>query len=624
MIKTTTQTISFNRFSKFIFFICCFFFLASCSSSQKAPTEDISRQSNSNPNFESDSSIQSPNTESETFEENVLQSNPLLNNDDPFQQELPFSDSENELLSNPNQSPLENVKALVQQQQYQEAQALASRIDRSRLSLQDRASLSLAEAQIYSASNQNDLALNTLNNIQPSLLPLDESSQFFWLKARTQYQLGDIQGSLESLADRENYLSAEEIPSNQSMMMSIINTLSVEEIERISQSTFNSSLLYWLASNQLIAPQQNQFENFSTPLQNNIENTAIINSNWQINSPKKIAVLLPFSSNFSAAAKQFELGFNQAHQSNFSNNKPQIRFYDIGAGDIPNKLSLAIQSGAEFIIGPLGKNAAEIALNYNLPIPMMTIGGIINSFSPGKYTFSLTPEAEGAAIAQHARSQNLQNAIILSSESSQASRLSQAFQQTWQALGGSVQIYEFTPGEYDHSSTVKLALGIYNSEQRFNELSSVIGSNPKFNVSRKDNVDMILLDSSYEDAKNLKPQLNFFDANTVATYGSSSLNRLTAPEGEKADLDGLIIPEMPSLIPPDPDEETNTQPNFTRLSALGYDSYQIIPILNDLQNQQASYAGKTGQLVLDGNNNAIRFPTWAKYSSGQLQVLEPF
>lgn len=605
--------------------------IAACSSSSKAPTSDVlgSSQSKQLP-------AENEGLTANAYQDDRIQSKPLFDNIEPLKEQTPKSKSE--LLSDPNQSPLSKVEELVLSKNYGEAQAIAQRIDRSRLSLQDQARLSLAEATIYSSTNQNELTLQSLESIQPSLLSLEDNSRFFWLKARTKYQTGDAQGALEALADRENYISQEEIPANQNMMQNILSALTEEQKQQISENTANPNLLYWLGSNRLGQFSSNSQYSQGAPAQTVYPNNAAnIDSIWQTTSPRQIAVLLPFNSNFASAAKEFEQGFNQAHANNYNSSKPQLRFYDVGSGDIQTKMNIALQNGAELIVGPLGTRASKTALGINSPVPILTIGGQTFDNQSNQFTFSLTPESEGIAIAQHARAQGFQNAVILTPNTPQSARLSDAFQNTWQALGGTIETHEFSSGEYDHSTPVKLALGIYGSEQRYTELSNVIGIKPKFNVSRKESIDMILLASNYNDTKNLKPQLNFFDAFSVPTYGASSLNPLSAPTGEKADLDGLIIPEMPALVSPNNAENANNAPsqdnanlnnpninnNVSRLQALGFDSYQIIPILNQLKTQQTSYQGKTGKLLMDMNGNIVRIPSWAKFSSGKLQAISP-
>lgn len=592
--------------------------IAACTTPTAAPTSEIPANGKSTSPAENTSDTQeSSNSQlsSNAYKDNTVKGTPLFDNSDPYKKSTP--DLSGNILSNPNQSPLESVELLVKNQSYQEAKSLAQRIDRSRLTLQQRARLDLAEAQIFSANNQNTEALQKLNTIKPSLLSSADSGRLFWLKARTKHQLGDPQGALEALANRQNYIATQELPTNQQMMESLLSALTPEQRQSIPQNTQNPNLLYWFGSNN-IGSLPNSQTGPLPPLIATPSSTTNIPSTWQQNSPTQVAVLLPYSSNFSGAAKEFEAGFNQAHTHNTSSYKPQLRFYDVGLGDIQTKINIAIQNGATFIIGPLGKNAATTALNTHSQVPILAIGGASNS-QPNKFTFSLSPEAEGASIAQHARSKGLKNAVIFTPNTIRSARLSNAFQSVWQSLGGSIQTYEFTPGEFDQSTSVKLALGIYSSEQRYTSLSNIIGSKPKFNASRKSDIDMILIASNYEDAKNLKPQLNFFDAHSVPTYGSSSLNRLAAPIREKADLDGLIIPEMNYLVTNSANtQQADQQSTLSRLQALGYDSYQLIPIINKLKNQQLSYKGKTGTLLIDNSGNTIRTPNWAKFSSGNL------
>ena len=613
-VQTTTRLISTSKLTIF----CGLLIITACSSSSRAPISDRSATDRI-PSAQTSTPQENSSITGKAYQDDSIKSSPLFDNADPYKNQK--NQSRGDILSDPNQSPLAKVEELVNIRSYKQAQSIAQRIDRSRLSLQEQTRLNLAEAQIFSALNENQNALERLNTIKPSLLSIEDNARFFWLKARTNYQLGNQLGALEALADRENYISSGEISTNKQMMKNILSTFTPQQQQNLSQNTQNPNLLYWLDSNNFSRNSNIQILPSTGPLANTTKNS--IPSTWPNNSPKQIAVLLPYRSNFANAAKQFETGFNQAHNSNTSNLKPQLRFYDVGNGDIRNKMSIAIQNGADFIVGPLGKRDAEVALATTSPVPILAIGGQ-NFNQSNKYTFSLSPEAEGVAIAQHARSKGYQRAIILTPNIANNTRLSDAFQSAWQSLGGSTQTYEFSKGEFDHSATVKLALGIYASEQRYNELSGIIGNKPKFNANPKGGIDMILLASNFDDAKNLKPQINFFNGHKLPTYGSSSLNRLSALAGEKADLDGLIIPEMTALI--DTTNNTSTNPQaprakISRLEALGFDSYQLIPIINTL-NQQTYYQGKTGKLLIDTSGNIIRNPSWAKFSSGKLKAIQ--
>jgi outer membrane PBP1 activator LpoA protein len=600
--------------------------ITGCSSSSRAPTEQIIAAP----------SQQGQPTQHQSNQEG-LSTNPYNNNS--TNQGQTYTGIEQLPSDSPSAQSIIELESLISREEYNEAERLAREIDRSRLTLKEQARLNLSIATIYSAKNQNSDTLNSLKSIQISLLSKDNAAKYYWLKARALYQSGRYKETLEALANRTDYLEFTQINGNQSMMSSIAASLSPKDLERIKRTSNNQNLLLWLNSNE------SNFANDTIPLNSfdttssNIEGLSLIESSWEPNSPKQIAILLPFSSKFKSIAAEFEKGINNAHELNESPFKPQLRFYDVGSGDIDEKIQLANQNGAEFIIGPLGNQASNFALNSLSNTPIMAIGGNLQNSQTGKYTFSLNPESDAIAIAQHARAQGHIKALVLASDSARGNRLATAFENAWTSLNGTSERQQYLEKEFDHSGIIKLALGIYASENRHQQLTATIGKEAKFNPSRKEQVDMIFLASNFADAKNLKPQLNYHDAHGVPTYGPSGINLINTPAGQKADLDGLIIPEMPALIPQNIKVETTTQTaqdnqraNNTinvlqtrpidRLEALGFDAYQIIPILQPLNSQTSRYSGKTGMVTINSNGDIQRKPTWVKFSNGKLNTIE--
>lgn len=635
--------------------------ISACSSTQKAPTEEI---------IATPSAQNAPNnsqtTNSQTTQEGIS-SSPYQ---DTYNQEPTFIDPNNTLNNYPT-IPFENaisaaliqLETLVDKAQYDEAQRVSIGIDRNQLSLQQQARLSLAIATIFSSKNQTNDSLNSLEQTQPILLSRENTAKYYWLYARIMYQTERYQESLESLANRSNYLDRTQLDSNQSMMTNILSSLSPQQLETIKNSTSNQRLLYWLDSK--IPNSTNSFIPLSSAnnIISNIAELTQIESIWQANSPKQIAVLLPFSSEFESVAKEFEKGINAAHSSNTSPFKPQLRFYDVGSGDIDYKIQLANQNGAELVIGPLGNEASNQALNSSSHTPIITIGGNLANPRNRQNTFSLNPESDAIVIAHHARNKGYVKALVLAPDSARGNRLASAFENAWTSLNGISERQPYTENEFDHSGVIKLALGIYSSENRHQQLTSTINTTTQFIPSRKSQVDMIFLASNFADAKNLKPQLNYHDAHNVPTYGPSSINMTNIPDSQKADLDGLIIPEMPALIPLENDREdanqsallnqessqdipthtenapTGTINNNTknhnnknhnnkniqkmsRLEALGYDSYQIAPILQQINAQSHTYSGKTGLITVDQHGNIQHLPTWVKFSNGKLYPVD--
>lgn len=574
-----------NRISVSLLLLFLVLFLAACTSTQKAPSDRIETANGG--------LISQPYKGSGTI----------------------FSESQEKLELGERSSPVTQLEIIINNGEYDRALLFISSIDQKQLTLNEQARLSLAKATIYSAKNQNSESIAALNDIQLNLLSRQQTSRYYWIKARAMYFIGDFQQTLEALAQRQAFLPPEEQTGNQAMMERIIANLSPEQLIYIKQQSINPDLQYWFSKN----PQIQAGNGLSMQPIDLIDNNLItrrpasnLPSIWSQQSPKQIAVLLPFNSKFSQAAEQFKQGFMAAHSQNATPYRPQIRFYDVGAGDIGRKISLANREGADFIVGPLGNQPAQTALTENSRTPIMALGSTVQDSE--NYSFSLNPEAEIHAITQHAKLQGLNSALVFAPNSERGNRLASAFSQFWQRLGGRAEIHRYNSDEFDHSATIKAAMGIYASEYRHSKLENIIGAKTKFTATRKANIDMIFLAGNFTDARNLKPQMNYYDGHQVPTYALSSVNSANARPGEKGDLDGLIIPEMPVLV--------QTEEGSGRLFALGYDAYQLTPIKEQLRaDQTIGYAGKTGILTIDQLGNTYRHPTWAKFSSGKLSQI---
>jgi len=393
-----------------------------------------------------------------------------------------FSEPIEQIELDERESPLKDIESLINAKQYDHALGKINSTDQKRLTLNEQARLNLAKASVLSAKNQNQQSIETLNQIQLNLLSREQTARYFWIKARATYLNNDYQSSLEALAERNAFINSVEQANNQAMMTKITSSLSAEQVTLIKQQTTNRDLQYWLSQQSFsnLTPQIDNSQSYISETQNQIGSHSLnkISSSWSQHSPQQIAVLLPFSSKYSQAAEQFKEGINKAHIEN-NDSKPYIKFYDVGdSGSINSVIRSANQQGADLIIGPLGNQAAEIALSSNSRAPVLALGGI--SQSSKNFTFALNPEIEIQAIVEHAKSKGLKSALVFSPNSGRGNRLASAFQTLWNVSGGQSEVHTFKSGEYDHSAAIKSAMGIYGSEYRHTKLNNTIGMKTKF------------------------------------------------------------------------------------------------------------------------------------------------
>ena len=110
------------------------------------------------------------------------------------------------------------------------------------------------------------------------------------------------------------------------------------------------------------------------------------------------------------------------------------------------------------------------------------------------------------------------------------------------------------------------------------------------------------------------------DPDTLAEFPESGVPTLDVPtldvsgEVDEVDLPQVYQPELPAR----PYGHTA----LDRLYALGVQSYQIIPQLQRLrQNNWMKVSGKAMTISVDQNGNAVHLPTWAKFVSGLAEPL---
>ena len=238
----------------------------------------------------------------------------------------------------------------------------------------------------------------------------------------------------------------------------------------------------------------------------------------------------------------------------------------------------------------------------------------------------------------------------------------------------------------NHARVVRKFLGIDKSMVRHRLIEAQTGLKLRFSPRRNTDMDFIFLAATTTQARLIVPQLRFFQAHDVPLYGTSYVYAGNPEPAMDADLDGLIFGEMrwildgvtlykkkkaeekalkmaESATNQDDSENQSTDPDtleefpefgvptldvsgevdevdlpqvyqpelparpyghtaLDRLYALGVQSYQIIPQLRRLrQNNWMRISGRAMTVSVDQNGNAVHLPTWARFVSGLAEPL---
>ena len=354
-------------------------------------------------------------------------------------------------------------------------------------------------------------------------------------------------------------------------------------------------------------------------------------------SINNIAVLLPLSaSRMTTVAGALRDGIVAAHQfSSDQFNPPTLRFYDVGENPAYVRAAYenAIADGADAVIGPLRKQAVSAIVTLrDVTVPTVTLNTVDASLSYGGGSssiiqFGLAPEDEARAAASRAIGLSLKNAVILQADDSRGDREARAFQDAMFAYGGDVVHVAVLPtDEYDYSKQIKDALQITQSDARFRTLSNTIGSKLFFEPDIRPDVDVIFLAVGSEQARSVRPQLDFFHAVDVPRLGTSRVAGADDNIKKNRDLNSIFYPEAPWVLrksmQKDPlrlQIETNfpaSKGAYAKLYALGADAYKVITNLTALSNGER-LEGFTGDLELSNNGHIRRHLDWAQYQEGK-------
>lgn len=346
--------------------------------------------------------------------------------------------------------------------------------------------------------------------------------------------------------------------------------------------------------------------------------------------PDTIALLLPVGR---ADAQLVRDGFRYAIAQLPSQARPTLRVYDTGNAPVTALLQQARSEGAQFIVGPLTREEVTIAADSSPAVPVLALNFLTGDRGgpAGFYQFALSPEDEARAVARRILASGQRRGVAVAPSGDWGTRVLAAFTQELQnGRGVLLAQVSYDPNSHDYGEQIKLALGTTDSEARLKRVQGVVGGKLEFEPRRRADLDFIFAPGMSTNARLLRPQLRFQYAGDVPIYATSAA---FAPEAgaSNRDLDGIIYPDMPWLLPDSTvatlkqDAEQSAASNgwSTRLFAFGYDACQLALSIAGAGGdaRRVLVSGLTGQLSLDQGGRVHRELQWAQISDGEPRLL---
>ncbi|MDX1563463.1 MAG: penicillin-binding protein activator, partial [Gammaproteobacteria bacterium] len=291
--------------------------------------------------------------------------------------------------------------------------------------------------------------------------------------------------------------------------------------------------------------------------------------------------------------------------------------------------------GADFIVGPLlpaEVNSIRTQAGF-VPTLLLNFSSAPAPAATNLFEFSLSPDDEAASIAERAIAAGRETAVILHASNDTGRRLSQSFANAFIARGGRIiDTAEYVPQSQNSSAAIKRILNINQSEQRFERLRANLGRNIEFEPRRREDIDLIFLQADPSDGRLLVPQLRLHNAEGIPTYSTSSVYD-PSRTGSDADLNGLMFPDLPTLVFGEADPATpvgllnqyatTNAERWIRFFAFGYDAYRLVDQLFAGLNGNWPFAGATGELFLDADGRVRRRLPFAEFRQGRPAPIDP-
>ncbi len=353
-----------------------------------------------------------------------------------------------------------------------------------------------------------------------------------------------------------------------------------------------------------------------------------------VSRPTKIALLLPFSNQFKAAASAIRDGFIAAwYAENTNSEQTEIAIYDANALNILEAYQNAVDDGAQYVVGPLEKAAIEqLQQSGELSVPVLALNHPDNNDElshSGMFQFGLLPEDEARQVAETAIADGRSLALIITPDNEWGTRIANAFSQRWSELGGAVLEQVTLSDEVkDFGAPVKEILNIDSSQARSADLRSRLGRKIISVERRRQDADMIFVVAVPGDARQLMPQIRFFRAGDLPVYSTSHVFSGIENPQKDVDMNDVLFIDMPwildttrqlSLIQDALNRNwSQNKSSYRRLYALGIDAYRLIPELNRLKiDENSSFSGETGDLKITEDNIIHRKLRRAQFVEGK-------
>ncbi|HDG1684422.1 TPA: penicillin-binding protein activator [Kluyvera cryocrescens] len=329
----------------------------------------------------------------------------------------------------------------------------------------------------------------------------------------------------------------------------------------------------------------------------------------------------------------------QAVASAAANPSAELKIYDTSAQPLNQILAQAQQDGVSLVVGPLLKNNVDELLKSNTSLNVLALNQPENVSNHANICyFALSPEDEARDAARHIHEQGKQSPLLLVPRNTLGDRVTQAFADEWQKLGGGTvlqqkfgSLSELRGGVNGGSGIALSGTPVISTQSQPQGVTigglTIPAAPTDAQITGSGKVDAAYILATPEEIAFIKPMIAMRNGSQSGSllYASSRSAQGTSGPDFRLEMEGLQYSEIPMLAGSNPAlmqqalRAVNNDYSLARLYAMGVDAWALANHFAQMRGMPGfEINGNTGDLSANPDCVINRKLSWLKYQHGQV------
>ncbi|MFU0932589.1 penicillin-binding protein activator [Kluyvera cryocrescens] len=330
---------------------------------------------------------------------------------------------------------------------------------------------------------------------------------------------------------------------------------------------------------------------------------------------------------------------SQAVASVAANPSAELKIYDTSAQPLNQILAQAQQDGVSLVVGPLLKNNVDELLKSNTSLNVLALNQPENVSNHANICyFALSPEDEARDAARHIHEQGKQSPLLLVPRNTLGDRVTQAFADEWQKLGGGTvlqqkfgSLSELRGGVNGGSGIALSGTPVISTQSQPQGVTigglTIPAAPTDAQITGSGKVDAAYILATPEEIAFIKPMIAMRNGSQSGSllYASSRSAQGTSGPDFRLEMEGLQYSEIPMLAGSNPAlmqqalRAVNNDYSLARLYAMGVDAWALANHFAQMRGMPGfEINGNTGDLSANPDCVINRKLSWLKYQHGQV------